>query len=182
MHDGKHIYRFEHPTFGVSKVFLPNTDLTNTNSRDGILFLPSADQLFMDGGDAMVDEEQGREQGEPSSRQASELGEFDFIPYNASGSVPAIIKAHEHIGMLQRWCKKQDEVIKKLTETVNFLKEKLSCTSPKATKAASPSKTVEPTLRRSKRKRKTGASPPPTSSTEPIDLDDCPTPPYPDNE
>ncbi|CAA7036421.1 unnamed protein product [Microthlaspi erraticum] len=39
----------------------------------------------------------------------------------------AIIKAHEHIGMLQRWCKKQDEVIKKLTETVNVLKEKLSC-------------------------------------------------------
>ncbi|CAA7045511.1 unnamed protein product [Microthlaspi erraticum] len=31
--------------------------------------------------------------------------------------------------------------------------------------AASPTKTVEPALRRSKRKRKTGASPPPTSST-----------------
>ncbi|CAA7027672.1 unnamed protein product [Microthlaspi erraticum] len=88
MHDGKHIYRFEHPSFGISKILLPNTDLTNTNSRDGILFLPSADQLFIDGGDATIGEEQGRERGEPSSRQASELGEFDFVPYNASGSVP----------------------------------------------------------------------------------------------
>ncbi|CAA7021925.1 unnamed protein product [Microthlaspi erraticum] len=87
--------------------------------------------------------------------QASELGEFDFIPYNASGSV------RDHQG----------------TRAYRHASK-----SPKATKAASPSKTVEPTLRRSKRKRKTGASPPPTSSTEPIDLDDCPTPPYPDNE
>ncbi|CAA7045515.1 unnamed protein product [Microthlaspi erraticum] len=136
MHDGKHVYRFEHPTFGISKVLLPNVELTNTNTREGILFLPTADQLFMDGGDATVEEEQGGEEGETSERRPSELGEFDFIPYNASGSVPAIIKAHEHIGMLQKWCKKQDEVIKKLTETVNVLKEKLSCKSPKAPKAA----------------------------------------------
>ncbi|CAA7059701.1 unnamed protein product [Microthlaspi erraticum] len=64
MHDGKHIYRFEHPTFGISKVLLPNVELTNTNTREGILFLPTADQLFMDGGDATVEEEQGREEGE----------------------------------------------------------------------------------------------------------------------
>ncbi|CAA7019508.1 unnamed protein product [Microthlaspi erraticum] len=56
MHEGRHIYRFEHPSFGISKILLPNPDLTNTNSRDGILFLPSADQLFMDGGDATVGE------------------------------------------------------------------------------------------------------------------------------
>ncbi|CAA7025769.1 unnamed protein product [Microthlaspi erraticum] len=154
MHDGKHVYRFEHPTFGISKVLLPNVELTNTNTREGILFLPTADQLFMDGGDATVEEEQGREEGETLERRSSKLGEFDLIPYNASGSAPAIIKAHEHIGMLQKWCKKQDEVIKKLTETVNVLKEKLSCKSPKATKAASPTKTVELALRRSKRKRK----------------------------
>ncbi|CAA7021688.1 unnamed protein product [Microthlaspi erraticum] len=173
MHNGKHIYCFEHLTFGISKVLLPNVELTSNKSREGILFLPTADQLFMDGGDATVNEEQGQEEGEPSERRASEFGKFDFTPYNASGSTPAITKAHELIGMLQRWCKKQDEMIKKLTETVNALKDKLSCTSPKATK------TAEPAMRRSKRKRKTGASPPPTFSTDPIDLHDVPTPPSP---
>ncbi|CAA7056272.1 unnamed protein product [Microthlaspi erraticum] len=149
MHNGKHIYCFEHLTFGISKVLLPNVELTSNKSRGGILFLPTADQLFIDRGDATVNEEQGQEEGEPSERRASEFGKFDFTPYNASGSTPAITKAHVHIGMLQRWCKKQDEMIKKLTETVNALKDKLSCTSPKATK------TAEPALRRSKRKRKT---------------------------
>ncbi|CAA7033494.1 unnamed protein product [Microthlaspi erraticum] len=150
MHDGKHVYRFEHPAFGISKVLLPNVELTNTNNREGILFLPTADQLFMDRGDTTVEEEQGREE------------------------------AHEHIGMLQRWCKKQDEVIKKLTETVNVLKAKLSYKSPEAIKTTSPTKTAEPSLRRSKRKKKYDASPPPTSSTDPIDLDDITTPPSPD--
>ncbi|CAA7051486.1 unnamed protein product [Microthlaspi erraticum] len=140
MHNGKHIYRFEHPTFGISKVLLPNTDLTSTNSRDGILFLPTADQLFMDGGDAMVDDEQGREEGEPSSRKTSELGEFDFIPYNASGSVSAIIKAHEHIGMLQKWCKKQDEVIKSSPRQSMSSRSKTLLQVTKQPKAASPTK------------------------------------------
>ncbi|CAA7014842.1 unnamed protein product [Microthlaspi erraticum] len=139
-HEGKHIYRFEHPTYGISKVLLPNADLTDTKTREGILFLPNADQLFMDGGDTAVEREEGRDRGETSERRPDELGELDFTPYNADGSVPAIVKAHEHINLLQKWCKKQDDVIKKLTDTVNVLKEKLSCKSPNATKAASPTK------------------------------------------
>uniref|UniRef100_A0A1J3JBV2 Arabidopsis retrotransposon Orf1 C-terminal domain-containing protein n=1 Tax=Noccaea caerulescens TaxID=107243 RepID=A0A1J3JBV2_NOCCA len=171
MHNGKHVYRFEHPTFGVSKILLPNKELTSHNTRAGIIFLPTAHQLFMDGGDATVNEEQGNDEGEPSESQASGHDDFDFIPYNASGSAPAIVKAHEHIRLLHKGFKKQAELIKKLTETVNVLKAKLSCTSPKATE------TVEPVLRRSRRKRRTGGSPPPTSFTQPIDLDETPTPP-----
>ncbi|CAA7043456.1 unnamed protein product [Microthlaspi erraticum] len=102
---------------------------------------PSHPPLFMD----MEATQQSREnKGETkeSLRKGSQakLGEFDFTPYSTDGCVPAIVKAHEHIGLLQKWCKKQDDVIKKLTETVNVLQEKLSCKSPKATKAHHQSK------------------------------------------
>ncbi|CAA7052565.1 unnamed protein product [Microthlaspi erraticum] len=108
------------------KILLPNTDLTNTNSRDGILFLPSADQLFMDGGDATSEKSKGaNEESLPQGKRVSLVSSTSSRTTRVEAS--AIIKAHEHIGMLQRWCKKQDEVIKKLTETVNSQGEALLC-------------------------------------------------------
>ncbi|CAA7039119.1 unnamed protein product [Microthlaspi erraticum] len=74
MHKGKHVYRFQHPTFSVSKVLLPNKELTSFDERSGIIFLPTADDLHMDGGDTTIEEPETREEGEPEARAKKQAG------------------------------------------------------------------------------------------------------------
>ncbi|CAA7025642.1 unnamed protein product [Microthlaspi erraticum] len=77
----------------------------------------------MDGGDATVMKKRTRTR-RAFLKATSELGS-STSSRTTQWKRSAIIKAHEHIGMLQRWCKKQDEVIKKLTETVNVSRKAL---------------------------------------------------------
>uniref|UniRef100_A0A1J3F3L2 Arabidopsis retrotransposon Orf1 C-terminal domain-containing protein n=1 Tax=Noccaea caerulescens TaxID=107243 RepID=A0A1J3F3L2_NOCCA len=146
-HEGKHIYRFQHPSYGACKILLPNKELTDFAERDNIVFLPTADELHMDGGDATVGH-----QGEPSNQ----LEGYHFTPFNAEGTNPAIQKAHEHIRLLQEWCKQQEKTIKKLVRTVKTLKAKLSCTSRASDDTVSVS---------NRRKRRAVRSPTPDSTS-----------------
>ncbi|CAA7039118.1 unnamed protein product [Microthlaspi erraticum] len=95
---------------------------------------------------------------------------YSFIPFNTEGETPATAKAHEHINLLQRWCKRQEKTIKKLVKTVKDLKDKLSCTP--STRARS----EETVVMRNTRKRRAEISPTPYSQTEPLDIVELTTP------
>uniref|UniRef100_A0A1J3IJ78 Arabidopsis retrotransposon Orf1 C-terminal domain-containing protein n=1 Tax=Noccaea caerulescens TaxID=107243 RepID=A0A1J3IJ78_NOCCA len=116
----KHVYRFIHPSFGISKVLLPNSELTSFGERDNMVFLPNADALYMDGGDATLMEEEG-----PSEEHIQGDTRFHFDPYDASTCVTSVRTAHAHIKLLQEWCKWQDKTIKKFVSSVKKLKEKV---------------------------------------------------------
>ncbi|CAA7046715.1 unnamed protein product [Microthlaspi erraticum] len=148
--DGKFQFKFTHPLTGLSKLLLPNPELTTVVRDENIDFRPPLYTLVGHEDDLREEEpeldrveDRAESQAEDRVQESADLGEpecYYFEEYEAPRMNPSVVAAHKRIGLLQKFNKWQGKAIEKMQKSMDKMVSKIKSLEKKVSGSSSKKK------------------------------------------
>ncbi|CAA7044085.1 unnamed protein product [Microthlaspi erraticum] len=160
--DGRFQFKFTHPLAGLSKLLLPNPELTTVLGGTNIDFRPTVYTLVGHEADLQEEEteldraeDRAEAQAEDEVQESANLGEpecYYFEEYEAPRMNPSIVAAHKRIGLLQKLTKWQGKAMDKMQKSMDKMVSKIKSLEKKVSGSSSRKKKapMAPTFPRSR--------------------------------